>query len=134
MSKPESTLSQLALAAAARGVQTLAPGRAMTIRARRDGELCVVRGSIWATRNGPHAATAGAAQGDLFLTAGTRLALRTGETVVLEPIGLHGATARVAAFDWCDARRPWARWLQLPLAWASGHWSTQVPQHGRCEA
>lgn len=134
MKNPESALSQLALAAVARGVQTLAPGRAMTIQARRQGELCVVRGSIWATRRGPHAATAGAAQGDLILGAGMRLALRAGETLVLEPIGLHGAPACVAAFDWCDAPRPWSRWLQQPFAWASGRCSARLPQHGGCEA
>ena len=103
MSHPESTLSRLALDAAAHGLWTLAPARALTLRPRRDGVLHLARGAAWATRSGPHAGTAeGGPQGDLLLAPGTRLALRAGDTLVLEPIATGGEPARLLAFDWCE--------------------------------
>lgn len=134
MSSAQSTLSQLALAAAVQGLQTLAPARAMHLRPRRDGELHIVQGNVWATRNGPHDATAGGPQGDLILTPGMRLPLRAGETLVLEPIGLHGAPARIVAFDWCDAPRHPARWLHAAALWTRNRWPDRTPYRSRCQA
>ena len=104
MSHPESTLSRLALDAAAHGLWTLAPARALTLRPRRDGVLHLARGAAWATRTGPHAGTAeGGPQGDLLLAPGTRLPLRAGDALVLESIAAGDEPARVVAFDWRES-------------------------------
>ena len=101
MSHPESTLSRLALEAAAKGIHTLAPLQAHTLRALGDGVLTVARGALWVTDLGPHAGTAeGGPQGDVVLPAGGRLNVRAGSTLVIEPIGLHGEAAQLAAFGW----------------------------------
>ncbi|MFT3779467.1 MAG: DUF2917 domain-containing protein [Ottowia sp.] len=109
MPHPESTLSRLAPEAATRGLWTLSPARALTLRPRRDGVLHLARGAAWATRAGPHAGTAeGGPQGDLLLAPGTRLPLRAGDTLVLEPIAAHGEPARAIAFDWRETTAPHA--------------------------
>ena len=101
MSHPESTLSRLALEAAAKGIHTLAPLQAHTLRALGDGVLTVARGALWVTDLGPHAGTAeGGPQGDVVLPAGARLNVRAGSALVIEPIGLHGEAAQLAAFGW----------------------------------
>ena len=113
MSHAEQTLSLLALNAAAKGIQTLAPAQARTLRAGHATVLRMARGAAWVTRCGPHAGTAeGGPQGDLLLEAGEQLHLNAGETLVLEPIGQHGQAPRLVAFDWHEAERNAA-----PLRW-----------------
>ena len=127
MPHPESTLSRLAREAAARGLWTLAPARALTLRPRRDGVLRIARGAAWATRGGPHAGTAeGGPEGDLLLAPGARLALRAGDTLVLEPIAAGGEPAGVVAFDWHEstalggAAQAFARLARGMLRWSGG--------------
>jgi hypothetical protein len=101
MSHPESTLSRLALEAAAKGICTLAPAQAHTLRPRSSGVLTIARGAVWVTNLGPHEGTAeGGPQGDMVLPAGASLAVQAGSAWVIEPIGLHGQPAQLAAFDW----------------------------------
>lgn len=102
MSHAERPLSPHALAAASHGIETLAPTQARTLLADRAVVVRIARGAAWATRRGPHAGTAeGGPQGDLLLEAGARLRLEAGESLVLEPIGVHGLAAGRLAFDWC---------------------------------
>ncbi len=88
------------LSAAAPAVRTLAPGRALALRARAAGELRVARGAVWVTLQRPRSAQA---LGDVHLGAGERLCLQAGDRLVLEPIHPRGAPAHAveaAAFDW----------------------------------
>lgn len=90
----------LVLSPAAPGSRTLAPGQALTLRARAAGELRVARGAVWVTLQRPGSAQA---LGDLHLDAGERLRVHAGDRLVLEPIHRRGAPARAveaAAFDW----------------------------------
>ncbi len=101
MSHPESTLSRLALEAASKGIRTLAPMQAQTLRPLDNGILTVARGAVWVTDLGPHDGTAeGGPQGDVVLPAGASLQVAAGRALVIEPIGLHGQPAQLAAFDW----------------------------------
>ena len=99
-----STLSRLAHEAASNGLWTIAPARALTLRPQRHGVVHIARGAAWATHAGPHEGTAeGGPQGDLLLEPGARLALRAGDTLVLEPIAVHGQPAHAVAFEWHEA-------------------------------
>ena len=101
MSHLESPLSRLALEAASKGIRTLGPTQAQTLRPSSNGVLTVARGAVWVTGLGPHEGTAeGGPQGDLVLTSGASLAVQAGSVWVIEPIGLHGQPAQLAAFDW----------------------------------
>ena len=112
MSNPESTLSRLALEAASKGICTLAPTQARTLRPLSNGVLTVARGAVWVTELGPHAGTAeGGPQGDMVLPAGTRLPVQAGRTLVIESIGLHGQPAQLAAYGWDSVDD------SSPLAW-----------------
>lgn len=110
MNLEHTPLSRRPLAAPARSLWTLAPGRAMTLRARQTGELTLVRGAAWVTRRGPHPATGKGALGDVVLQAGTRLSLGAGESLVLEPIAVAGVPAQLLAFDWCATGAADAAW------------------------
>lgn len=117
MSAVHHPLSQRAAQAATLGVQTLAPGQALTLRPARAGVLRVQRGAVWATRRGPHPANAGAAGGDVFLRPGERLALHASEALVLEPVAVPGLPARRVALHWqpaADTR--WAAEVAGPAA------------------
>ena len=104
MHAPESTLSRLALAAAAQGLRTLAPGQALALRPREPGELAIRRGAAWVTFDVPARGAPNGPLGDLYLPAGSRLALRPGQRLVLEPITPRGAGARqLLVFDWLPA-------------------------------
>jgi len=100
MKSASQTLSPLALQAIAQGVQTLAPGQALTLRPARAGVLRVQRGALWVTRGGPH--------GDEFLRPGQCLPVRAGEQLVVEPIAVGGTPLQRVALDW-QARTD-ARW------------------------
>ena len=107
MNAPESTLSRLALAAAAQGLRTLAPGQALALRPREPGELAIRRGAAWVTFDVPARGAPNGPLGDLYLPAGSRLALRPGQRLVLEPITPRGALASLPlVFDWLPAARP----------------------------
>ena len=103
MNAPESTLSRLALAAAAQGLRTLAPGQALALRPREAGELAIRRGAAWVTFDVPARGAPSGPLGDLYLPAGSRLSLRPGQRLVLEPIAVRGQRAMPLAFAWCPA-------------------------------
>lgn len=111
MNAPESTLSRLALAAAAQGLRTLAPGQALSLHPREAGELQVARGTAWVTFDVPARGAPRAPLGDLFVPAGGRLPLRPGQRLVIEPIALRGQPPAPLVFSWqaASARRPAGR-------------------------
>jgi hypothetical protein len=113
MSHPQSPLSRLALEAASQGLWTVSPARALSLRPRRAGVLCIAHGAAWVTRSGPHPGTAeGGPQGDLLLQAGERLALRAGDALVLEPVATPGQPAATLAFDWREASADALLWRE----------------------
>jgi Protein of unknown function (DUF2917) len=65
------------------GAWKLGGGRAMTLHPRDAGLLRIARGRLWATFDGPHTGPAND-WGDRVLVAGSRLALRAGQRVVVE--------------------------------------------------
>lgn len=77
------------------GTWKLAPGRAVTLRPREDGELRVAHGRVWVTFDGPHAGPLNDL-GDQVLGAGEQLRVRAGRRVVLEPAD----RAEPAYFSW----------------------------------
>ena len=82
---------------------TLQPGQARTLRVPAAGLLRVTRGALWVTR---HGARAQPAPDDVYVAAGQPLALRAGESVVIEPIHRGGEPAgpvAPAAFCWQPA-------------------------------
>ena len=83
MNAPENTLSRLALAAAAQPLHTVAPGQALALRPRRAGELCIERGAAWVTFDVPARGAPRGPLGDLYLPAGSGLALAPGQRLVL---------------------------------------------------
>ena len=104
MTAPESTLSRLALAAAAQGLRTLAPGQALTLRAREPGALVIRRGAAWVTFDVPARGAPRGPLGDLYLPAGSRLALAPGQRLVLEPIAPRaGQPAAPLSLRWRQA-------------------------------
>lgn len=84
----------------ARAAQThwLEGGRAITL-GPQPGELTVIAGQVWLTRNGD--------LGDHVIEAGRVVKLGADEGAVVEPWG----TGEVAAIEWRRARQP----LRLPL-------------------
>ena len=72
---------------------TLAPGRAIALRAAQPGVLFVRAGALWATCDGPHTGHAGGPAGDEHLRPGSRLRVQAGQRWVLEPIHAHPGTA-----------------------------------------
>ncbi len=111
MNAPESTLSRLALAAAAQGLRTLAPGQALSLRPREAGELHVVRGAAWVTFDVPARGAPTGPLGDLFVPAGGRLPLPPGQRLVIEPMALRGQPPAPLVFGWqaASARQAAAR-------------------------
>lgn len=79
------------------GLWKLDAGRAVTLRPKGAGVLRIARGRVWATVDGPHERQAG----DLFLDAGSHLAVQAGQRLVIEPLGAAGSPATV--FDWTPA-------------------------------
>lgn len=100
MNAPESALSRLALAAAARGLRTVVPGQALSLAVARSGELVVERGTAWVTFDVPARGRPGAPLGDLVLAAGARLPLACGQRLVIEPIARTGETPQPLVFGW----------------------------------
>lgn len=83
--------------AAAPRCLTLAPARAITLRARQAGCLRVKEGRLWLTLDGPHPGPAND-RGDLFLSKGDEFTLAAGQRVVMES---SGATADLSArYEW----------------------------------
>ena len=104
MNAPENTLSRLALAAAAQPLHTVAPGQALALRPRRAGELCIERGAAWVTFDVPARGAPRGPLGDLYLPAGSRLALAPGQRLVLEPIAPRaGQPAAPLSLRWRQA-------------------------------
>ncbi len=68
------------------GSWRIAPGHALTLRSGHGGRLRIARGGLWATFDGPHAGPAND-RGDHLLHAGSVIALRPGERLVMEPVG-----------------------------------------------
>lgn len=95
-------------------------GRAVTLRPREAGVLCVARGQVWATLQGPHRGR-GNDLGDRFLVPGESLTLRAGQPVVLE--SWEGAGPAPAWFSW----DPQAASTRGPRPAAHG-WSVAVAQ------
>ena len=97
---------------------TLQPGQARTLRVPSAGQLRVTQGALWVTRRGTHFHHT---PDDVYVAADAPLALRAGETVVIEPIHLTQAPAtQVApvAFHWQPATGVCAgalRWLARRL-------------------
>jgi len=77
------------------GAWLLPPGRALTLQPEHPGTLRIACGGVWATLDGPHAGPFDDL-GDQLLHTGDRLELRTGQRLVIEPLGI-GASAR---FTW----------------------------------
>ena len=101
---------------------TLQPGQARTLRVPSAGQLRVTQGALWVTRRGVRF---NHAPDDVYVAAGEPLALRAGESVVIEPIHLGVAPAShvmPVAFHWQPATGACAgalRWLGRRLAaWA----------------
>jgi hypothetical protein len=92
----------------------LAPGQAMTLRPRQPGELRVRHGTLWVTPDGPHASEDVRLGGDMFLCAGDRFRLATGQPLVLEP----ARAKRAATFDWVplSAAESWRTSVRAPAA------------------
>jgi hypothetical protein len=65
------------------GTRRLAPRQALRLP-RRGGELTVLRGRLWLTRNND--------PGDHFLEAGQRVRLGSNENAVIEPTGAQGVS------------------------------------------
>lgn len=65
------------------GTWRLEGGRAVTLRPREDGVLCIAQGSSWLTFDGPHEGALNDL-GDRFLDAGERVRVRAGQRLVLE--------------------------------------------------
>ena len=117
MSNPSHALSPLALQAAARGLQTLAPGQALTLRPPRAGVLRVQRGALWVTRGGLQGAKASGAAADEILRPGQHLRLRAGEWVVVEPIAAPGTPLQRVALNWqASDRTHWAAAVAQPAS------------------
>ncbi|CAM5793841.1 DUF2917 domain-containing protein [Ottowia pentelensis] len=97
---------------------TLQPGQARTLRVPSAGQLRVTQGALWVTRRGTRPSHA---PDDLYVAADAPLALRAGETVVIEPIHLTQAPATqvaLVAFHWQPAAGRCAgalRWLRERL-------------------
>ncbi|WP_411885626.1 DUF2917 domain-containing protein [Polaromonas sp. YR568] len=88
------------------GIRRLTPGQ--TLRLRQSGELTVLRGRLWLTRNKD--------PDDHFIEAGQRVRLGAGENAVIEPAG----TAQGASLHWEPCRRNFARaLLARPLSGAA---------------
>lgn len=110
MSNLDRFFSRLALQAADQGLWTLEPGHALTLHPRRAGELCIARGAVWVTHEGPHAGTEGGPQGDLVLTPGTRLTVNIGDALVIEPIATPDVPLERVKFDWTEHQRVAQLW------------------------
>ncbi|WP_175541862.1 DUF2917 domain-containing protein [Polaromonas sp. YR568] len=65
------------------GTRLIGPGQALRLP-RAGGELTVLRGRLWLTRNND--------LGDHFIEAGQRVWLDAGENAVVEPAGRQGAS------------------------------------------
>jgi hypothetical protein len=92
---PEMTMALNPLAsdsakAALAGAWRLARGRAMTLSPHEPGTLKVLRGSLWATFEGPHAGGPHDS-GDIVLEKGDLLALSAHQRLVVEPLNRSGA-------------------------------------------
>lgn len=100
---------------------TLQPGQARTLRVPAAGLLRVTRGALWVTR---HGARAQPAPDDVYVAAGQPLALRAGESVVIEPIHRGGEPAGpVAPAAFAGSRPPGAapaRCARSRIAWVPG--------------
>ena len=94
MNAPENTLSRLALAAAAQPLHTVAPGQALALRPRRAGELCIERGAAWITFDVPARGAPRGPLGDLYLPAGSRLALGRFFGLLDKPTGVFPIVTR----------------------------------------
>ena len=88
----------------------LPAGRALTVRARRAGVLCIVQGRVWLTFSHAERSLKVRA-GDHFLGAGQSLALARGDAVVLEPWcpGQGSGEQAPASFEWALAAAPGVR-------------------------
>ena len=124
LSHPESTLSRLALEAASKGIRTLGPTQAQTLRPSSNGVLTVARGAVWVTGLGPHEGTAeGGPQGDLVLTSGASLAVQaeTGRRSSRAPSSTSArrpaAPARLSGSKFCHTD-------QLPPVTISPHFGS----------
>jgi len=89
------------------GIRRLPPGQALRLP-RAGGELTVLRGRLWLTRNQD--------LGDHFIAAGQRVRLASGENAVIEP----AAGALGASLHWEPRRQGFARaLLARPLSGAA---------------
>lgn len=101
---------------AANGYWKLGAGRAMTLRPREWGTLCVAEGRVWLTVDGAARERLGL-WGDHVLAAGDTLRLPPGAQVVMEAWDRRdGPPVR---FDWVPCRQPvltrWQREVRQPL-------------------
>lgn len=80
------------------GPQTLAPGRAISLRPRYAGALQLSQGRVWVTFDAPHGAH-GLTTGDHFLQAGQALAVCAGQRLVMETWG-----PAPVCFEWLATR------------------------------
>ena len=100
-----------AAAAAAGGVSTLLPGKAVSLTPRAPMALRVAEGQAWVTLDaGPYGTGDGA--GDVFLHAGQTLWVAPGQHAVVEPVGgqrLQYRWARTAAHAVAGTATPWWR-------------------------
>ena len=79
-------VSPAATAAAAHGVHTVLPGKAVSLTPRAPMALRVAEGHAWVTLDaGPYGT--GADAGDVFLHAGQTLWVVAGQHAVVEPVG-----------------------------------------------
>lgn len=99
----------------------LPPMGACTLSAPAGGVLHVRGGRVWATFDGPHAGPAND-WGDRVLQAGERLALRSGEQLVLEVYG--DASGSAASLCWEPA-------LQTTAKPAGSGWRRHLAALGR---
>jgi hypothetical protein len=88
LSSPSLPFQAAVPAAVRRGAWQLAPGQAISLRARGDSVLSVRQGRVWVTRD----ATERHGSEDLVLAPGETLEVLAGQRVVMEPWDGFGAT------------------------------------------
>lgn len=97
--------------AAAQGVNTLQPGKAVSLAPRAAMVLRVAEGQAWVTLDaGPYGT--GAEAGDVFLNPGQTLWVGAGQHAVVEPLGsqrLQYRWARTAVEAAAASPAPWWR-------------------------
>lgn len=154
----------LSTTARTNGAWTLAQGRAITLKPRENGHIRIMRGSVWATLEGPHEGLESGPLGDLHLQAGSRLSLRAGQQIVLEPFDVNSCDPRpqpATEFDWVpdpvssavdsweasvaqpaddlgralsEARRAFARLMKGVLTWSGERLTPHRPAPLMCDA